>query len=603
MGLALFFHADEDSLTKKYDEHVLGTADYLAPEQALDSHAVDIRADIYSLGATFYFLLTASSPFPEGTVAQKLIWHQNRPPRLVKSLRPDVPDEVAAVVDRMMMKDVAKRYQTPAEVMAALANWVATPIPPPSDREMPNISPAAGGSARSAATMVGTGGFARLGGGSRPDSPTVIATGASPVAVTPPPIAAVWESLDSDAQTLSPGDTDPTATVRPPRAADAPERKRTLLYLGLALILFLCLVGVYFAFLAGTKPPPDTGSPGQTTRRIIVSKAGGENTVATLREALAKAGPGDTIAIAESKLIEPAIRLDKQKYRDLTIESATADGKPVVIEADRPLVAMFDVVNVEGFRLKNVELDGRGMAEVGVQVSGTVPGTTLEGVTVRGVKNAGFKLSTAAGEVGRPILLDRCRVLLAGPSQVGFLLFAVKADTRRATIRNSRIEGVGNGTGIRIEGPLSDGELMGNRSFHLDTAVLLAQPPNDTLMKGLITGYTIYRAKSGLLVDLTPPAKGGPAAGKFDLLVSQNYYAKTKEIAKAIGTAGEVPGMKTPDNASGPETGQGNVPFPVFELKTPLLQSSNPSDEDSKFLRFPGGPPEIGPNKVKVGAP
>ena len=56
MGLARFFNDEEDMLTKKYDEHVLGTADYLAPEQAVNSHDVDIRADIYSLGATFYFL-------------------------------------------------------------------------------------------------------------------------------------------------------------------------------------------------------------------------------------------------------------------------------------------------------------------------------------------------------------------------------------------------------------------------------------------------------------------------------------------------------------------------------------------------------------------
>ncbi|HEY8505377.1 MAG TPA: serine/threonine-protein kinase, partial [Gemmataceae bacterium] len=78
MGLARFFHDEEDIITKRYDEAVLGTADYLAPEQAIDSHAVDIRADIYSLGATFYFLLTAHPPFSEGTVAQKLIWHQTR---------------------------------------------------------------------------------------------------------------------------------------------------------------------------------------------------------------------------------------------------------------------------------------------------------------------------------------------------------------------------------------------------------------------------------------------------------------------------------------------------------------------------------------------
>ena len=68
MGLARFFNDEDDILTKKYDENVLGTADYLAPEQALDSHGVDIRADIYSLGATFYFMLTAKTPFGEGTV-------------------------------------------------------------------------------------------------------------------------------------------------------------------------------------------------------------------------------------------------------------------------------------------------------------------------------------------------------------------------------------------------------------------------------------------------------------------------------------------------------------------------------------------------------
>ena len=146
MGLARFFHDEDDNLTRQNDENVLGTADYLAPEQAVDSHTVDIRADIYSLGATFYFLLTGRPPFAEGTVAQKLIWLQNRQPKHIRSLRPNVPDEIVAIVERMMMKDPAKRYQTPADVMASLSRWVATPIPPPSEREIPNLSPAAGGS-------------------------------------------------------------------------------------------------------------------------------------------------------------------------------------------------------------------------------------------------------------------------------------------------------------------------------------------------------------------------------------------------------------------------------------------------------------------------
>ena len=63
MGLARFFNDEDDILTRKFDETVLGTADYLAPEQAIDSHTVDIRADIYSLGATFYYMLSGKTPF------------------------------------------------------------------------------------------------------------------------------------------------------------------------------------------------------------------------------------------------------------------------------------------------------------------------------------------------------------------------------------------------------------------------------------------------------------------------------------------------------------------------------------------------------------
>ena len=67
MGLAQFSNDDEASLTIAHDEKVLGTVDYLSPEQALDSHTVDERADIYSLGCTLYFALVGHPPFPEGT--------------------------------------------------------------------------------------------------------------------------------------------------------------------------------------------------------------------------------------------------------------------------------------------------------------------------------------------------------------------------------------------------------------------------------------------------------------------------------------------------------------------------------------------------------
>lgn len=142
MGLARnFMDESEEVLTRG----VLGTPDYLAPEQSKDSHNVDIRADIYSLGCTFYYLLTGAPPFPEGSVAQKLLWHQTRPPTPVRSFRPEVPEGLAAVLHRMLAKDPAQRCQTPAELAEALAPWTQQPVEPPSEEEMPQLSRAARG--------------------------------------------------------------------------------------------------------------------------------------------------------------------------------------------------------------------------------------------------------------------------------------------------------------------------------------------------------------------------------------------------------------------------------------------------------------------------
>ena len=144
MGLARFYHSDDDMLTKKYDEKsVLGTADYVAPEQTINSHDVDVRADIYSLGATFYFLLAGHPPFPEGTVSQKLIAHQTRAPIPISRLRPEVTPELESVLHKMMAKSIAERFQTPGEVHDALRPFLlSNPCIPPED-EMPVLSPAA----------------------------------------------------------------------------------------------------------------------------------------------------------------------------------------------------------------------------------------------------------------------------------------------------------------------------------------------------------------------------------------------------------------------------------------------------------------------------
>jgi len=108
---------------------VLGTADYIAPEQASAPLSADIRADIYSLGCTLYYLLTGYAPFPEGSLVQKLKAHSEQLPRPIAEIRPDVPVGVARVLDRMMAKDRSLRFQRPREVAEALAPFVvANPL-------------------------------------------------------------------------------------------------------------------------------------------------------------------------------------------------------------------------------------------------------------------------------------------------------------------------------------------------------------------------------------------------------------------------------------------------------------------------------------------
>jgi len=104
--------------------HVMGTIDYMAPEQCADSRAVDIRADVYSLGCTLYKLLVGVAPFggPEYTpAARKELAHAEAERPSARAARPEVPPEVDAAVRRMMARAPADRFQTPSEVAEALA--------------------------------------------------------------------------------------------------------------------------------------------------------------------------------------------------------------------------------------------------------------------------------------------------------------------------------------------------------------------------------------------------------------------------------------------------------------------------------------------------
>jgi serine/threonine-protein kinase len=113
---------------------VMGTPDYLSPEQTRSLQQTDVRSDMYSLGCTFYFLLTGQVPFPGGSALDKMIRHNTELPAPLSKYRPDVPPQVAAIVSRLLAKRPEDRFQTAEELASALQPFAVsgpTPWAPP----------------------------------------------------------------------------------------------------------------------------------------------------------------------------------------------------------------------------------------------------------------------------------------------------------------------------------------------------------------------------------------------------------------------------------------------------------------------------------------
>jgi serine/threonine protein kinase len=126
LGLARLHNGQHDELTST--GQLMGTLDYMAPEQTGHSHDVDIRADIYSLGATLYKLLCGRAPYADpryDTAVKKLAALANEPIPPIQKQRNGIPDPLAAALHKMLVKDADERFATPREILLALAPLAA----------------------------------------------------------------------------------------------------------------------------------------------------------------------------------------------------------------------------------------------------------------------------------------------------------------------------------------------------------------------------------------------------------------------------------------------------------------------------------------------
>jgi serine/threonine protein kinase len=465
MGLARFFYDEEDILTKKYDENVLGTADYLAPEQATDSHAVDIRADIYSLGATFYYCLTGRTPFQEGTVAQKLIWHQTRLPKPIRSFRAEVPEGVVAVIDKAMSKDANARYQSPLELAEALSEWTRTPIPPPPESEMPKLSLAALGGPSENSFASATRPVAdslsptprktwqvppspsplpkQAAAPPAPPSPVVRATppkpaknglfrqpAASPAsaAVATPPVASVTRERPKSGEI-------PTAPAAPPAARpkaapgvlDLLTKRPWLVFAAVALMvlaLIAAAVGLAAYTFASKPAPAAAGDSSRPTRTWTGVNAPGDP---GFEDFIKRAKMNERIILQEDVAADE-VHIDDTK--NLTIEAAA--GKTITWRySDKGRVGgtMLVVNGGDGVTVKGIAFDGDRRARTLINLYGPSAGLKLKDLQLTNFKQYGVLVINCEGSSERRVSLTGLRFTTTDKEQVG-LYFETKLPTK-----------------------------------------------------------------------------------------------------------------------------------------------------------------------------
>jgi serine/threonine protein kinase len=569
LGLAMFFTepVEGDPLTLRYNENVLGTADYLAPEQAVDSHNIDIRADIYSLGGTLYYLLTGQAPFPTGTIAQKLLWHQQKDPEPVTALVPDVPRALEVVLRRMMAKRPEQRYETAAEVAAALAPFskphpqafppeaaaqyeaiAARPVsrPPqtvakPTPARTPKPSTAAVAPAGPSSRVL-----------PRPVKPMSLAgklpkgTEAKPRSATglgsPPAAQASDAGLDflrSDAQAKSTKRDLPSAkTVAAKDAAAATnERKPSTWVWAGAGAVSVAVMGALVAVALSDRGAPGTQQtsvrtvkrPGAESGKaeppkfkpqpfdVVVSTEIGHKGPTSVADGLQKVGSGGRVVLLKKPsgdwdAVPMVIGEGPMRGRDHVY--VIGEDRTVSLSTTTPEGPLFHVKSTNHFVIKDLIIDGYGRSAPLVVIEGSgVEGCRIENVIFQNFMGPAVQIVGARGvkaASGAPVVLKNCVFKGAGPNSKGVVVVAPPADP--SPTANLVVEGcrfVECNVGIGVQGALTSGVAKRNIFSQCVVGVLFAPGAGLPLLQEFrVERSTFWKQTAGVVLDDAPVGDG-----------------------------------------------------------------------------------------------
>jgi serine/threonine protein kinase len=585
-GLARFTADDQEALAQDFDEsRVLGTADFVAPEQALRGYQADIRSDLYSLGATLYYLLAGRPPFPGSSIPQKLLFHQIREPEPLEKLRPDLPGELVAIVRKLMAKKPEERYQTPTEVIEALLPWTETVIPPPREEFFPSLSKAAlaGMSGRFAAPVTPSGRMMPPSGILRLRS-----SGLSSTNLSAPPVGGPREAPETAPMNVLPtlADTpmvstsmrailDPAPAPASPRPAGVGPRIMVGVVVGCGVLMVVLALGWWLIYGQGktdagdrgriqaeagdTKgQPPSEVQPTKAGREggaaptrkvtprgrppaeaVVVAPSGRDGALKTLRAALTKARPGDRIVVTEP--IAEHLDLDGGLGEGVTIEAWPTGDRPVtwsppgVGPAAQPLIR---VVGVANLRIVGFHLDGEHRVAELIRLVGECSGVHLEDLSGAGFSHAGVLLRNCTSRhADQPVTLTRVQLDARVPTPAAVWMEApvsANAVTGQRHVRLDACRFVGEFVaGLYIAGPTEAIEVRGCRFSGMKAAVVIeaANPP--VPLDLTVRGSTFHEVRRGLLFAGRPPRDAR-------LVVENNLFLKTDRLAAIEGVETEV---------------------------------------------------------------
>jgi serine/threonine protein kinase len=286
----------------------VGTPDYMAPEQSQNGHTADIRSDLYSLGCTFYYLLTGQVPYPGHTAAEKLLRHQLDPVPSPAERRPDIPPQVASVIACLMAKDPAGRFAFPADLAAVLQAWLF-------ENRSPFFSPAL------------------------PSPPVAVGIpSALDAGLEPEPVILPFPARDRVAQTK--------------QKEIHPNQRSFGFKIAAAIVVGLLVAWVARRSARPATPPITWAEPGGFL--TIANRPG--RTYATLESALAAAHDGDTVVVHGSGLFFS--RPLSLRSKALTLKAAPGSRPRIQLDATdreapwRPLLFTDRSLVVEGLELR-----------------------------------------------------------------------------------------------------------------------------------------------------------------------------------------------------------------------------------------------------------